>query len=160
MSVKDRIEDAQVLYENGRYEGALVSILMAVAATSRKRYPYPEELKLKGRKGQDKNSDNYIFRKFISEEMPKLAPGWSEDKPLPIKFQGEQLLLPEVLYRYIRCELFHKAKLPTCIKFKNGKGLNVTVLNNQEITFTKGLISFLTKIVVEAPENNDLFKRK
>jgi len=155
MSVKDRIEDAQVLYKNGRYEGALVSVLMAVAATSRKRYPDPKPRKLKGKKAEYKNSDNYVFRKFISEEMPKLAPGWSEDNPLPISFQGEQLLLPELLYRYIRCELYHKAELPTCIKFNDGEGLEVTVLNNKEITFSKGLISYLTKLVVEAPENAD-----
>lgn len=157
MSIKDRIEDALVLYKNGRYEGALVSVLMAVAATSRKRYPDPKSRKLQGKK-KNKNSDNYVFRKFISEEMPKLAPGWSEDKPLPIRFQEEQLLLPELLYRYIRCEFFHKAKLPTCIKFKDGKNLEVIVLNNKEITFSKGLISYLTKVVVDAPENAGLFK--
>ncbi len=154
MSIKARIEDAQVLYENGRYEGALLLVLVAVAATARKRYPKTICKK------DPQNKDNYVFRKILSEEMPKLGPGWSEDNPLPIQFQGKQLLLPKILYKWVRCELTHKGKLPIFIKFKSGEELEVTVLNNQEITFTKGLISYLTKIVVEAPENNDLFERK
>lgn len=152
MSIRARIEDAQVLYRNGRYEGALLLVLVAVAATARKRYPKTTCKK------DPQNKDNYVFRKFLSEEMPKLAPGWSEDHPLAIQFQGAQLLLPKILYKWIRCELIHEGKLPLFIKIKSGEGLEVTVLNNQEITFTKGLILYLTKVVIEAPENNELFK--
>ena len=39
MSIKNRIRAAQILYVNGQREGALLLVLIAVAATSRKRYP-------------------------------------------------------------------------------------------------------------------------
>jgi len=39
IGVQARVEDAGVLADNGRYEGALLMLLIAVAATSRKRYP-------------------------------------------------------------------------------------------------------------------------
>ncbi|MCO6438561.1 MAG: hypothetical protein J5J06_15830 [Phycisphaerae bacterium] len=39
MSIRARIEDAVVLWHTGRREGALLSALVAAAATSRKRYP-------------------------------------------------------------------------------------------------------------------------
>ncbi len=155
MSIKNRIEDAQILYKNGRKEGALLSTLIAVAATSRKRYPRER----KGIKAKE-NSDKYVFRLFVSEEMSKRGPGWSEDNPLPITFQDEKLLLPEVLYRCVRNELVHEAKLPEYIAFESGDGMRITILNNKKITFTDGIIFNLAKIVVEAPENNDLFKRK
>lgn len=38
MSLFARLDDAQVLYEQGRLHGALLSLLVAIAATSRKRY--------------------------------------------------------------------------------------------------------------------------
>jgi len=39
IGVQARVEDAGVLADNGRYEGALLVLLIAVSSTSRKRYP-------------------------------------------------------------------------------------------------------------------------
>jgi hypothetical protein len=39
MSIMTRIEDADLLFQLGRKEGALLLVLIAVAATSKKRYP-------------------------------------------------------------------------------------------------------------------------
>jgi hypothetical protein len=41
MSVKARLEDAVILWDRGRKEGAWALVLVAAAATSRKRYPRP-----------------------------------------------------------------------------------------------------------------------
>ena len=38
MSVRDRLEDARVLTVAGRQQGAFIQVLIAAAATSRKRY--------------------------------------------------------------------------------------------------------------------------
>ena len=38
MSVTDRIDDARVLYSQGRRQGALLSVLIAVTATARTRF--------------------------------------------------------------------------------------------------------------------------
>jgi len=40
IGVQARIEDAGILADNGRYEGAMLMLLIAVASTSRKRYPH------------------------------------------------------------------------------------------------------------------------
>lgn len=148
MSIKARIEDAQILYKNGRKEGALLSILTAVVATSRKRYP-----KSTGKKNGE------AFKDIISDEMPKWAPGWSKNTTVDVLFHEKPLSLRDVLWHCVRCELAHAAKLREDIGFESRNGVGVTVLDNEKITFTDGVISCLAKIVVEAPENNDLFKR-
>src|SRR5258708_24111477 len=40
VSVRERIEDAKILWDAGRKEGAFIMILIAVATTARKRYPH------------------------------------------------------------------------------------------------------------------------
>lgn len=180
MSVRDRLEDAYILYQNGRKEGALFSTIIAVAATSRKRHP---RKKVK--------EDSKAFKMFISEELSKYGPGWGEntqvrfkftdkpDKPVPVKINLGQLSssmeklkvsndkddLPEttcrdVLYKYVRNELVHEARLPKCVEIKDENSLNITILDYSKITFTTGLIFYLTKIAVEAPENRDLFENR
>ena len=39
MSIEDRLADADILWKHGRHEGALLSVLVAVAATARKTFP-------------------------------------------------------------------------------------------------------------------------
>ena len=57
MTIRNRLEDARVLSANGRQEGAFASVLIAAAATSRKRY---------NRKVWD---DGEAFKNFIYDEM-------------------------------------------------------------------------------------------
>ena len=147
MSIRTRIEDANILLKLGRKEGALLATLVAVAATSRKRYPKTKTM-----------PDGRAFKKFVSEELSKYGPGWSTDRKVKIQFRGKLLWLPHVLYKFVRCELAHEAELPEYVSFRNENGLNITILDNREITFSNELIPYLIKIVIEAPENSDLFK--
>jgi hypothetical protein len=39
MSIRRRVEDAIVLYDLGRFEGALLSVLIAAASTAKKEKP-------------------------------------------------------------------------------------------------------------------------
>ncbi|MDB4680249.1 hypothetical protein OAK91_00705 [Planctomycetaceae bacterium] len=57
MSVRTRLEDAKILLSVGRDEAAFVMVLIAAAATSRKRYP------------RDEWDDSEAFRNFIYDEM-------------------------------------------------------------------------------------------
>ncbi|MHC4414646.1 MAG: hypothetical protein ACYS0G_05125 [Planctomycetota bacterium] len=41
MSIPERLADAMLLLQHGRNEGALLSVLVSISATSRKRYPWP-----------------------------------------------------------------------------------------------------------------------
>lgn len=146
MSIKERIKDADILFKLGRKEGALLSVLVAVAATSRKRYPETEIPR-----------DGPAFKKFVSEEMSKYAPGWKEDTKVQINFRGRPLFMPHELYKFVRCELAHQAELPEFVSFKDEQGFNITVLNNKQLIISHTIFHYLRKIVIEAPENTDLF---
>jgi len=139
MSIKNRIKDAQILYANGQEEGALLSVLIAVAATSRKRYP------------RDKMSDKDAFIKFVGEEM-KTITGCVQN--FNIKFRNKVMPLQNLLYKFIRCELAHEAQLPEDIIFEPGNSLKVSVTDNC-ITFSDGLIDGLCRAVCNATENKD-----
>jgi len=72
MSIKNRIEDAQLLWKAGRKEGVFVLALIAVAATSRKRYPKPIK-------------DPKAFKQFILDEMGTITGGPSKNVAFPFK---------------------------------------------------------------------------
>lgn len=54
MSITDRLRDADLLREHGRHEGALLSTLVAVAATARQVYP--------------QDGDGEAFRRFLRDQ--------------------------------------------------------------------------------------------
>ena len=140
MGIKDRIVDAQILYANGRKEGALLSVLIAVAATSRKRYP----------SGTKKDSD--AFTSFLAEELPKVTGiiNWN------VNFRYNMILLQDLLYKFVRCNLTHEAELPEDIVFEEGNTLKVCVEDNK-ITFSDYLIDVLATVVRNAEENSSEF---
>ena len=140
MSVRERIIDAQLLYANGRKAGALLSILVAVGATSRKRYPK----KTKG--------DRDAFTSFLSKELPKIT----RVKNFNIKFRGKMVPLQELLYEFVRCNLTHEAELPEDIIFEEWDTLKVSV-DDDKITFSDRLIDVLAQTVCNADENKDDF---
>ena len=146
MSVKTRLEDAKVLYANGHREGALLMVLIAVAATSRKRYPKPM-------------GDRQAFTKFVGEEMETITrgPGGSASiRNFNIEYLGKMMPLQDLLYEVVRCNLAHEGQLPDTIVFEPDMGLRVEV-DPDKITFTDGLLDGLCYAVVQAPENSDLF---
>jgi hypothetical protein len=59
LSIQERLQDAELMRLNGHYGGTLLSVLIAVAATSRRRYP----------KNQF-NSDGVAFKRFLLDELP------------------------------------------------------------------------------------------
>jgi hypothetical protein len=141
MSVRDKIVDAQLLYANGRKEGALLSVLVAVAATSRKRYPL----------GTKKDGD--AFTSFLGEELTKVLRIGTYN----VKFRSEMITLQDLLYKFVRCNLTHEAILPNDIIFEKGDTMKVSVDDNK-ITFSDRLIEILAQTVCNAEENKDEFK--
>ena len=53
--------------------------------------------------------------------------------------------------------LAHEAELPIYISFEDGKGFNVSVINNEKLVIGNGIFHYLKKIVIEAPENAHFF---
>ena len=146
MSVKTRLDDAKVLYENGRREGALLSVLVAIAATARKRYPRPL-------------GDRQSFTQFVGEEMQTItkgATGGCSIKEFNINYLGKIMPLEDLLYEVVRCNLAHEGELPDSIVFEPGAGLKVNV-EPHKITFSDGLLNGLCFAVTQAPENSGIF---
>ena len=72
MSLRDRIVDAELLWRNGRTEGALLSILLAVEVTARKRYPRGTKSKTRVSKKTgkpQKMGGGEAFCTFLNEEI-------------------------------------------------------------------------------------------
>ncbi len=141
MSVKDKIIDARLLYANGRKEGALLSVLVAVAATARKRYPF----------GTKKDGD--AFTSFLGEELTKVLRIGTYN----VKFRGEMITLQDLLYKFVRCNLTHEAVIPDDIVFEKGDALKVSV-DEGCITLSDRWIDVLTTVITNAEENSDEFR--
>ncbi|MHC4508557.1 MAG: hypothetical protein ACYTAO_06290 [Planctomycetota bacterium] len=97
MSIRRRVEDAVALHKLGRFDGALLSALVAAASTARTEIP-------------DRNvSDRECFEKFLA----KSAAG----QRIKVEFRGELHSIPHIFYKWLRCELVHEGSIPLDIEF-------------------------------------------
>lgn len=142
MSVRDRIEDSQLLFDAGRLEGALVSVLLAVASTARKRYPKSTGM-----------NDGAAFVKFLEDERQKTLGG----KEIRIEFRGESLSLERLLYKFVRNYLVHEAELEDHISFDYGDFLLDKKGTTDHFTFSSELVIRLSFVVSSVPENDGMF---
>jgi hypothetical protein len=101
MSIRARVEDALLLWESGRREGAFLSALVAVAATSRQRFPDRKAV-----------GDREAFERSVSA---------AHSVRLSVEYRGEVHPIEHVLYKWLRCELVHEGEVPVDIEFI-GKG--------------------------------------
>ncbi len=147
MSIRDRTEDAEILWQHGRKEGAWVLALVAVAATARKRYPKPL-------------SDNEAFKRFIRDIARTLIYG----KP-PTGFPSNIVLdktpLEAIIYEHLRCNLIHEAEVSPQITFSESKIVDGEVKGTFAVGTPNEIPDFwvlnLLKAVRESPENADEF---
>lgn len=143
MSVRDRIEDSKLQFHGGRLEGALISVLLAVAATSRKRYP----------KNTTRLGDREAFVQFLIDERKKIT----GDQEVTIEFRGDTLGLETFLYKFVRNCLIHEAELDDSVSFEYGDFLLDKRGTTDYFTFSSELILRLCFIVETAPENQGSF---
>ena len=94
VTISDRIEDANFLWRSGRREGALLSVLIAVAAVAATKHPTLR--------------DRDRFEKYVRE---------SSNVRLSVEFRGQLYPLETIFYKFLRCELVHEGGLPQDIKF-------------------------------------------
>jgi len=148
MSIRDRLEDARILSGADRQQGAFIQVLIAAAATSRKRYP------------RDEWDDNESFRDFIYDEMGVITGGPKYAVVFP--FQKQQTPLEDILYYHLRCQMLHEGAMPKSIVFTNPliedeKTHNVLHLGTP-LGFPVGWIERVATAVWLAPENDDLWQ--
>lgn len=143
MSIIGRLDDARVLYEAGRLEGALLSLLVAVAATSRKRYP---------REPGGKN-DREAFTAFLTDEFGNLT-GSIANVPVPnvnVEFRGEMTAMPDLPYKYVRCELAHEGTMPDDVVFVRDDYL--LLKGGDRLVLNEAFLQGLANVVLGAVEN-------
>ena len=149
MSIKSRIEDAAVLWQHGRKEGAWVLALVAAAATSRKRYPRPIK-------------DHEAFKSFIRDVLPTLMSG----KPLLEETTNPEIVfdqtpVADIVYEHLRCNLFHEGEIDQRVAFSESKvvdgKLQATLAVGSPNLIPDFWVLHLMKAVKEAPENASEF---
>jgi hypothetical protein len=97
MSIRARVEDSLLLWENGRLEGAFLNVLVAVAASSRRRFPDRKTV-----------GDRESFLRFLEG---------AHSVRLSVEYRGECLPVEEIFYKWFRCQLVHEGGLPGDITF-------------------------------------------
>ena len=167
MSVRQRLEDTVILDNIGRKDGALLAVLAGVAATSRLRYPDGTKSNWKPRK---KMEDSEAFQTFLGEESESvygkgLRLKLSSPCPDPddLSAPATNLSHPAIMYKYVRCELVHAAKLPHTIEFQRYEdgGLHTSyVAAENKFVFSDNWLSALIRVVVFARENDGLFEEE
>lgn len=144
MSVKDRIDDAGILWRQGRKEGAWVLTLIAAAATSRKRFP-------KAR------TDREAFTSFIRDVTGTLIRGTPSDSTPNPRIIFASKPLEDVIYEHVRCHLIHEGGVSDRVAFSESRivegKLTATLAVGSPNVIPDFWVLHLMKAVREAPEN-------
>jgi hypothetical protein len=153
MSIRARIEDAMILYTIGRPEAALLSVLVAVAATSRRRRP-PTSPSV--RKPGKLMMDREAFESFLADEMPRICRVVNYN----ILYRAEMHRIEHIFYKWMRSSLAHEAELPADICFDRDPTPGVfrsAVRADGTLVLSHGWLNGLADAVIYASENADQF---
>jgi hypothetical protein len=140
MSIRSRIEDAIFLYQGGRYEGAFLNALVAVAATARLEDP------------SHTMRDGKCFETFLDKQRRGI---------IKIEFRGELHTVPHIFYKWFRCELVHEGGLPIDVQFIETEAMSIRAGGSPEyvLKISKGWFHWLVNAVIVAPCNVNEFKK-
>ena len=148
MSIKDRIAEAEILWNKGYKEGAWSLVLIAVAATARKRYPQP-------------TPDNEAFKSFVRSYIPTILHGKPSPKGFNAKIIFDDKPFEDILYENLRCHLLHEAEISKLVTFSESKIINgklqATLSVGKPNHLPDFLVLHLIKVIKEVEENSDLF---
>lgn len=146
MSILNRLEEADLLWQQGKKEGAWALVLIAAAATARKRYPKPL-------------GDRQAFTSFIRDIQETIMFGRSPPKPMPTVIFGS-ISFEDFLYKEMRCYLVHEAELPSSTAISPSKivdgRLQATLKigdGNTPHEIPDFWVLHLSQAIREAPEN-------
>lgn len=148
MSVRERLEDAAILWQQGRKHGAWILVLIAAAATSRCRFP---TLK-----------DGEAFRKFIRQVSRTIISGDPSLSPVEISFvfnaeSPDELPMDRLFYKHLRCNLLHEAMIGPEVLFSesavSGGQLIANFKGGSPLTLPDFWVLHLARAVATASEN-------
>jgi len=144
MNIEELLEDSRDLWSRGRKRSAFALILIAFAATARRRYPKPI-------------GDAESFKRFIRDELPTIT--GTPDRALSIPFEGKLTPVEDILYRQLRCQLIHEGELPDSITFTQRavvEGVPCDVITlTQPLGLPEHWVLNMARAVANAPENSN-----
>lgn len=141
MSIQDRIAKADADFAAGDYDNALIQVLIAVAATSKKRYP--------------NYGDRKAFESFLASDFgPSLGIGGGY---IAISYRGNDESVEHIIYKYLRCKHFHEAEGAPDIVLVPPTTSLVIKPSSEQLEVSYYLIDRLMYVVENASENIGLF---
>jgi hypothetical protein len=151
MSIAHRLEDAKILYDLARYEGALLSVLIAVGASSRLRFPQGTP---SWRKPGKEMGDGEAFETFMAAEMRRVG-------VCSVWFNSQCNSAEHIFYKWLRCSLAHEGGLPEQIIFHAGPCEHQAQISRdagppERLVVTHPIVLLIGYVVVTAAENADL----
>lgn len=150
MSIKARIEEAELLWENGHKVGAWILTLIAAAGTSRKRYPRPMK-------------DGEAFKSFIRDVVPTIVLGVPVTSGMrSMRLDLHETPLEDVFYHELRCNLLHEGTLSPNVSFSQSRvgedgRLQADLVVGPPNKLPDFWVTHLMQAVREAPENASEF---
>ncbi len=149
MSIVDRLEDARILLDAGRDEGALLCVLTAVSGTSRVRFP--PGTPSRRRPGNDMG-DGEAFAQFFAEAMPNIGMN------INVRTADGMRSFGYVLYKLFRCSLAHEAGLSPRANFipDDAPGCPHLRFDSPDplaFTISHSTVVLIADVVARAPEN-------
>jgi hypothetical protein len=148
LSIKDRLDDSFFLFKADRRDGALLNLLIALAATARRRRP------------RTAYSDRVAFEEFLRDESAVVTPIGTLNIHVPnadvAKYADRMMPLEAIVYLMMRCGLVHEGVLPDSIRFVDGFDIEV---DEEAVRFGYILMERLAMAVELAPENAELFEQ-
>lgn len=151
MSIAERLIDAKCLLDQNRHEGALLSVLVAAAGSSRRRFPLGTQ---SIRRPKEKMGDAEAFETFMMQEMQKVG-------VCSVCFDGKCNSAERIMYKWLRCSLAHEAELPSQISFCSGESNTIAEIRRdpgppERLVVTHSIILLIAEVIAKAPENGDV----
>jgi hypothetical protein len=139
MSIRNRIEDAEFLWQHGRLEGAFLLALVAVAATSKRLHP--------------NDGDRQAFESFLRQGV---------FERISVEFRGQLHPVYHIFYKWLRCELVHEGGVPMDIEFMPDTKPGTVAIRaggapEYLLKVSHGWFRELVHVVKTAPVNAGLF---
>lgn len=151
MSITNRLTEAKLLYDAGHHEGALLSVLVAVAGSSRRRFPRGTKSLKNPKKDM---GDCEAFETFMGHEMKRVG-------VCSVWFHERCNSAENIFYKWLRCSLAHEAELPEQIIFQPGpSSCEASIKRDQgppeRLIVTHSIILLIAYVVSTAAENTDV----
>lgn len=176
MSIRQQVEDAIFLRDNGRHLGALTILTLAIAGSSRKELPDgTKSLRHFKKNGKpEKMGDGEAFVLFLNGRLAKelfqiSSPVDYGPPVIGVTYNGANVDIGHCLYKLFRCSLVHESALPMDVqflpelgndfagpKFSNGR-IELAISHGGHLVLDYPWIDILIDVVTKARRNADEF---